>query len=60
MSISVDPSRASRRVRALSDGPRTQFNAVVETNIRAVEHWRSPGFSVVGTVPEAFALPGGG
>jgi GNAT superfamily N-acetyltransferase len=31
-----------------------QFNAVVETNTRAVELWRSVGFEVIGTVPEAF------
>lgn len=34
-----------------------QFNAVVETNTRAVELWRSLGFDVVGTVPEAFDHP---
>lgn len=31
-----------------------QFDAVVETNTRAVALWRSLGFTVVGTVPEAF------
>ncbi|QIM22595.1 GNAT family N-acetyltransferase [Phycicoccus sp. HDW14] len=31
-----------------------QFNAVVETNTAAVALWRSLGFVVVGTVPEAF------
>jgi L-amino acid N-acyltransferase YncA len=31
-----------------------QFNAVVETNTAAVTLWRSLGFAVVGTVPEAF------
>jgi L-amino acid N-acyltransferase YncA len=36
-----------------------QFNAVVETNERAVALWRSLGFEVVGTVPEAFRLPDG-
>jgi len=34
-----------------------QFNAVVETNARAVSLWRSLGFDVVGTVPEAFDHP---
>ena len=34
-----------------------QFNAVVETNARAVKLWRSLGFEVIGTVPEAFAHP---
>ncbi len=31
-----------------------QFNAVVETNVAAVRLWRSLGFEVIGTVPEAF------
>ena len=31
-----------------------QFNAVVETNTSAVRLWRSLGFEIVGTVPEAF------
>lgn len=31
-----------------------QFNAVVETNTTAVALWRSLGFRIVGTVPEAF------
>ena len=31
-----------------------QFNAVVETNTAAVHLWRTLGFEVVGTVPEAF------
>ena len=34
-----------------------QFNAVVETNAPAVHLWRSLGFTVVGTVPEAFDHP---
>ena len=34
-----------------------QFNAVVETNERAVALWRSLGFRVIGTVPEAFRHP---
>jgi L-amino acid N-acyltransferase YncA len=34
-----------------------QFNAVVETNERAVALWRSLGFEIVGTVPEAFHHP---
>lgn len=36
-----------------------QFNAVVSTNRAAVALWRSLGFEVVGTVPEAFGLPDG-
>lgn len=34
-----------------------QFNAVVETNEPAVRLWRSLGFEVIGTVPEAFEHP---
>ena len=34
-----------------------QFNAVVETNTAAVALWRSLGFQVIGTVPEAFRHP---
>jgi L-amino acid N-acyltransferase YncA len=34
-----------------------QFNAVVETNTAAVALWTSLGFTVVGTVPEAFEHP---
>ncbi len=34
-----------------------QFNAVVETNAYAVALWRSLGFEIVGTVPEAFDHP---
>lgn len=36
-----------------------QFNAVVETNERAVALWRRLGFRIVGTVPEAFQRPDG-
>lgn len=31
-----------------------QFNAVVETNVAAIDLWRSLGFETVGVVPEAF------
>jgi GNAT superfamily N-acetyltransferase len=34
-----------------------QFNAVVETNSSAVRLWRSLGFEVLTTVPEAFDHP---
>jgi len=34
-----------------------QFNAVVETNTRAVALWRSLGFEVLGTLPEGFLHP---
>jgi L-amino acid N-acyltransferase YncA len=67
-SFMVDPARAGRGTgRALGEdmlqwardrGFRAvQFNAVVETNERAVSLWRSLGFNVIGTVPEAFLHP---
>lgn len=31
-----------------------QFNAVVETNVAAVTLWQKLGFTIIGTVPEAF------
>ncbi|MGP3923495.1 GNAT family N-acetyltransferase [Streptomyces sp. 8N616] len=34
-----------------------QFNAVVETNTRAVALWRSLGFEIIGTLPEGFRHP---
>lgn len=46
---------------ARSDGYRAmQFNAVVETNTRAIALWRSLGFRIVGTVPDAFCHPNEG
>ena len=67
-SFMVDPRRAGRGTgRALGEAMlawarergfrAVQFNAVVETNARAVGLWRSLGFEVIGTVPEAFAHP---
>lgn len=67
-SFMVDPSAAGRGAgRAMGEdalawarrsGFRAmQFNAVVETNVRAVALWRSLGFEVIGTVPEAFRHP---
>ena len=64
----VDPGHAGRGVgRALgehvlawarAEGYRAmQFNAVVETNARAVALWRSLGMEVLATVPEAFLHP---
>ena len=67
-SFMVDPGAAGRGVgRALglhildwarSAGFRSmQFNAVVQTNVRAVDLWRSLGFQVLATIPEAFVHP---
>jgi L-amino acid N-acyltransferase YncA len=67
-SFMVDPRAARRGVgRALGEealdwarasGFRAmQFNAVVETNTGAVALWRSLGFEIIGTVPEAFRHP---
>jgi L-amino acid N-acyltransferase YncA len=43
---------------ARADGFRAiQFNAVVETNTRAVHLWQSLGFEIIGTLPEAFHHP---
>ncbi len=64
-SFMVDPAHGGRGLgRALAEhvlawaraeGYRSmQFNAVVETNQSAVALWKALGFSVVGTVPEAF------
>jgi L-amino acid N-acyltransferase YncA len=36
-----------------------QFNAVVETNQVAVRLWQALGFTIIGTVPEAFRRPSG-
>ena len=67
-SFMVDPHSASRGVgRALgehvlewarAEGYRAmQFNAVVESNTRAVALWRSLGFEVLATIPEGFRHP---
>ena len=69
-SFMVDPASAGRGAgRALAERViewasaagfhAIQFNAVVETNERAVSLWRSLGFEIIGTVPEAFRLPDG-
>jgi ribosomal protein S18 acetylase RimI-like enzyme len=63
----VDPDRAGRGVgRALAEHVLTVaraagyrgmvFNAVVETN-PAVRLWESLGFTILGTVPEAYEHP---
>ncbi|MDH6226522.1 GNAT family N-acetyltransferase [Streptomyces sp. MJP52] len=70
-SFMVDPDHSGRGVgRALCEyviawaresGFRAiQFNAVVETNVRAVKLYESLGFRIVGTVPEGFRHPAHG
>ena len=52
-----------RRVleQARADGYRAmQFNAVVETNTPAIRLWRSVGFQILATAPEAFRYPAHG
>lgn len=67
-SFVVDPDAPGRGVgRALAEHVLTaargqgframQFNAVVETNLRAVALWESLGFRILATVPEAFDHP---
>lgn len=67
-SFMVDPDSGHKGVgRALGehvlrlarqDGYRAmQFNAVVETNTRAVALWKSLGFDIVGTLHEGFEHP---
>jgi L-amino acid N-acyltransferase YncA len=67
-SFMVAPAGAGRGVgRALgehilelarADGFRAmQFNAVVETNTRAVRLWQSLGFRILATIPEGFQHP---
>jgi GNAT superfamily N-acetyltransferase len=67
----VDPAHSRRGVgralgehvleQARADGYRAmQFNAVVESNVRAVSLWRSLGFEILTTVPEAFNHPADG
>jgi len=67
-SFLVDPEHSGRGVaralcahvleQATTDGYRAmQFNAVVETNVRAVALWQSFGFEILATLPEAFRHP---
>ncbi len=64
----VDPAHGGRGVgralgehvveRARRDGYEAMvFNAVVETNANAVALWRSLGFDVLATIPQAFDHP---
>ncbi|MGQ0632434.1 MAG: GNAT family N-acetyltransferase [Sporichthyaceae bacterium] len=67
-SFLVDPAHAGRGIgRALGEhvleaarvqGYRAmQFNSVVESNTAAVALWRSLGFAILATVPDAFEHP---
>lgn len=67
-SFMVDPDSSRRGVGralgehvlkwAVDEGYRAmQFNAVVETNHRAVALWKSLGFHIVGTIEEGFLHP---
>jgi L-amino acid N-acyltransferase YncA len=67
-SFMVDPARSGKGVgRALGEyvldwaraaGFRAmQFNAVVESNTRAVALWKSLGFEIIGTLPDGFLHP---
>lgn len=70
-SFMVDPAHAGKGIgRALGEeviawakaaGYRAiQFNAVVESNTRAVALWKSLGFEIIGTLPEGFLHPSKG
>jgi GNAT superfamily N-acetyltransferase len=67
-SFMVDPAHAGQGVGrnlgehaiewARSEGYRAmQFNAVVESNTRAVGLWQSLGFEILATIPEGFQHP---
>jgi L-amino acid N-acyltransferase YncA len=70
-SFMVDPAYSGRGIgRALAEevirwatsaGYRAiQFNAVVESNTRAVSLWKSLGFEIIGTLPKGFHHPSKG
>lgn len=67
-SFMVDPDFAGQGIgrqlgisalaRARRDGyAGMQFNSVVESNVAAVALWKSLGFTIIGTIPEAFHHP---
>jgi L-amino acid N-acyltransferase YncA len=70
-SFMVDPRHAGRGVgralgeyvldRAHAEGFRAmQFNAVAESNVRAVRLWQSLGMQILATIPEGFRHPADG
>jgi GNAT superfamily N-acetyltransferase len=70
-SFMVDPRRAGRGAgralgeyvldRARAEGFRAmQFNAVAESNVRAVRLWQSLGMQILATIPEGFRHPAEG
>jgi L-amino acid N-acyltransferase YncA len=70
-SFMVDPRRAGRGAgralggyvldRARAEGYRAmQFNAVAESNVRAVRLWQSLGMQILATIPEGFRHPAEG
>ena len=70
-SFMVDPRHAGRGAgralgeyvldRARAEGFRAmQFNAVAESNVRAVRLWQSLGMQILATIPEGFRHPADG
>ena len=55
VTASGGPLRSSSWTRRDAPGfTAMQFNAVVATNRRAIALWKSLGFQIIGTIPEAF------
>jgi len=52
------PGGARHRMGAPGEFSATQFNFVVSTNTRAIALWKNLGFSIIGTIPQAFQHQG--